>query len=54
MEIKAAVAGTTAPRVLLEVDDSIPGKPYAFGGSSFGTVSFSDFATFNTIYRKWD
>jgi iron complex transport system substrate-binding protein len=35
-EIKAAVAGTTAPRVLLEVDDSTPGKPFVFGGGSFG------------------
>jgi iron complex transport system substrate-binding protein len=35
-QIKAAVAGTTAPKVLLEVDDSTPGKPYVFGGGSFG------------------
>ncbi len=35
-QIKAAVAGTTAPKVLLEVDDSAPGKPYVFGGGSFG------------------
>lgn len=35
-QIKAMVAGTTAPKVLLEVDDSTPGKPYVFGGGSFG------------------
>jgi len=35
-QIKAAVAGRTAPKVLLEVDDSTPGKPYVFGGGSFG------------------
>src|SRR6266516_6216433 len=35
-QIKAAVAGTTAPKVLLEVYDSAPGKPYVFGGGSFG------------------
>ena len=35
-QIKAAVAGTIAPKVLLEVDDSVPGKPYVFGGNSFG------------------
>lgn len=35
-QIKATVAGTTAPKVLLEVDDSTPGKPYVFGGNSFG------------------
>lgn len=32
---KAAVAGTTAPTVLLESDDSTPGKPYVVGGGSF-------------------
>lgn len=41
-EIKAAVAGTTAPRVLLEVDDSTPGKPYVFGGGSFGNELLQD------------
>jgi iron complex transport system substrate-binding protein len=41
-QIKAAVAGTTAPRVLLEVDDSTPGKPYVFGGSSFGDELLQD------------
>ncbi|MBV8822527.1 MAG: ABC transporter substrate-binding protein, partial [Ktedonobacteraceae bacterium] len=35
-DIRATVAGTTAPSVLLEVDDSSPGKPYVFGGTSFG------------------
>jgi len=35
-DVKAKVAGTTAPKVLLEADDSIPGKPYVFGGGSFG------------------
>ncbi len=40
--IKAAVAGTTAPRVLLEVDDSTPGKPYVFGGGSFGDELLQD------------
>jgi len=41
-EIKAAVAGTTAPRVLLEVDDSTPGKPFVFGGGSFGNELLQD------------
>ncbi len=40
--IKTAVAGTTAPRVLLEVDDSTPGKPYVFGGGSFGDELLQD------------
>jgi iron complex transport system substrate-binding protein len=34
--IKASVASTPAPTVLLEVDDSVAGKPYVFGGGSFG------------------
>jgi iron complex transport system substrate-binding protein len=41
-QIKAAVAGTTAPKVLLEVDDSTPGKPYVFGGGSFGDELLQD------------
>lgn len=41
-QIKAAVAGTTAPKVLLEADDSTPGKPYVFGGSSFGDELLQD------------
>ena len=35
-QIKADVKGTSAPKVLLEIDDSTPGKPYVFGGGSFG------------------
>lgn len=34
--IKSTVAGTPIPSVLLEIDDSVPGKPYVFGGNSFG------------------
>ncbi len=41
-QIKVAVAGTTAPKVLLEVDDSVPGKPYVFGGGSFGDELLQD------------
>ncbi len=40
--IKTAVAGTTAPTVLLEVDDSVAGKPYVFGGGSFGDELVQD------------
>jgi iron complex transport system substrate-binding protein len=40
--VKAAVAGTTAPKVLLEVDDSTPSKPYVFGGGSFGDELLQD------------
>jgi iron complex transport system substrate-binding protein len=41
-QIKATVAGTTAPRVLLEVDDSTAGKPFIFGGGSFGDELLQD------------
>ncbi len=34
--IKNTVAGTVAPKILLELDNSVPGKPYVFGGGSFG------------------
>ncbi|HEY3991876.1 MAG TPA: helical backbone metal receptor [Ktedonobacteraceae bacterium] len=40
--IKVAVAGTPAPTVLLEVDDSVAGKPYVFGGGSFGDELVQD------------
>src|SRR2546421_4620801 len=48
--IKAAVAGTTAPRVLLEVDDSTPGKPYVFGGGSFGDELLQDARGINIFH----
>lgn len=35
-QVKKAVAGTTAPKVMIELDNSVPGKPYVFGGGSFG------------------
>lgn len=35
-QIKAKVAGASAPKVMIEADDSVPGKPYVFGGGSFG------------------
>ncbi|HLZ62522.1 MAG TPA: ABC transporter substrate-binding protein [Ktedonosporobacter sp.] len=35
-QIKSTVAGTTAPKVMIELDYSTPGKPYVFGGGSFG------------------
>jgi iron complex transport system substrate-binding protein len=36
VQIQNAVKGTVAPTVLMEIDDSTPGKPYVFGGGSFG------------------
>ncbi len=41
-QVKAAVAGQTAPKVMIELDDSTPGKPYVFGGGSFGDELVQD------------
>jgi len=41
-QIKKAVAGTSAPKVMLEIDDSTPGKPYVFGGGSYGDELLQD------------
>lgn len=41
-QVKAKVAGTVAPRVMIEADDSVPGKPYVFGGGSFGDELIQD------------
>ncbi|WP_172632235.1 ABC transporter substrate-binding protein [Dictyobacter arantiisoli] len=35
-QIEQSVKGTAPSKVLLEIDDSTPGKPYVFGGGSFG------------------
>ncbi len=35
-QVKASVNGTATPKVYMEVDDSTPGKPFVFGGTSFG------------------
>ncbi len=41
-QVKKAVSGTTAPKVMIELDDSTPGKPYVFGGGSFGDELVQD------------
>jgi len=50
-QIKAAVANTTTPKVLLEVDDSTPGKPYVFGGGSFGDELLQDAHAINIFHN---
>ena len=50
-QIKATVAGTPAPKVLLEVDDSTPGKPYVFGGNSFGDQLLQDANATNIFHN---
>lgn len=49
--IKAVVAGTPASRVLLEVDDSVAGKPYVFGGGSFGDELVQDANGIDIFHR---
>ena len=41
-QVQSMVAGTTAPKVMIELDDSTPGKPYVFGGSSYGDQLLQD------------
>jgi iron complex transport system substrate-binding protein len=49
-QIEATVAGTPAPKVLLEVDDSTAGKPYVFGGNSFGDQLLQDANAINIFH----
>ncbi len=51
-QIKSMVAGTPAPKVLLEVDDSSPGKPYVFGGNSFGDQLLQDANAINIFHNN--
>jgi iron complex transport system substrate-binding protein len=51
-QIKHAVAGKPAPTVLLEVDDSTPGKPYVFGGGSFGDEMAQDADAINIFHNN--
>ncbi len=51
-QIKAAVKGTTTPPILLEVDDSAPGKPYVFGGGSFGDELTQDAGAVNIFHNS--
>jgi iron complex transport system substrate-binding protein len=49
-QIKAKVAGTSAPRVMIEADDSTPGKPFVFGGGSFGDELIGDANGINVFH----
>src|SRR5450432_3761828 len=51
-QIEATVAGTPAPKVLLEVDDSTAGKPYVFGGNSFGDQLLRDANATNIFHAN--
>ncbi|GAC1399743.1 MAG: ABC transporter substrate-binding protein [Ktedonobacteraceae bacterium] len=49
-QIKATVKGTTEPTIMLEVDDSAPGKPFVFGGGSFGDDLAQDAGAVNIFH----
>lgn len=49
--VKAKVAGTTQPKVMIELDDSTPGKPYVFGGGSFGDELVQDANGLNIFHE---
>jgi len=51
-QIKTAVAGTTAAPVMIELDDSTPGKPYVFGGGSFGDELLQDANAQNVFHTN--
>ncbi|HLI08019.1 MAG TPA: ABC transporter substrate-binding protein [Ktedonobacteraceae bacterium] len=50
-QIEAKVAGTTAPKVMIELDDSTPGKPYVFGGGSYGDQLLQDANGINIFHN---
>jgi iron complex transport system substrate-binding protein len=50
--VKAKVAGTTAPKVLIESDYSTPGKPYVNGGGSFGDELVQDANGINIFHNN--
>ena len=50
--IKVTVKGTTTPPILLEVDDSAPGKPFVFGGGSFGDELAQDAGAVNIFHNS--
>lgn len=41
-QVETKVAGADKPKVMIEADDSVPGKPYVFGGGSFGDELIAD------------
>jgi len=51
-QTKAAVKGTTATPIMLEVDDSTPGKPFVFGGTSFGDELAQDAGASNIFHNN--
>lgn len=51
-QIKSAVAGTTAPTVLLELDYSNPASPYVYGGGSYADELVQDANGTNVFHNN--
>lgn len=51
-QIKTAVAGSAATTAMIELDDSTPGKPYVFGGGSFGDELLQDANVQNVFHTN--
>ncbi len=51
-QTKAAVKGTTTTPIMLEVDDTTPGKPFVFGGTSFGDELTQDAGASNIFHNN--
>jgi iron complex transport system substrate-binding protein len=51
-QVRQAVKGTTPPTVMLEADDSTPGKPYVFGGGTFGDELLQDANAINVFHNN--
>ncbi len=49
-QVKTTVAGAPTPKVLLEIDYSTPGKPFVFGGGSFGDELAVDAGSTNVFH----
>ncbi|GER86437.1 ABC transporter substrate-binding protein [Dictyobacter vulcani] len=49
-QIHNTIKGTAATKALLEVDNSTPGKPYVFGGGSFGD-EMAQYANITNIFH---
>lgn len=49
-QIEAKIAGTSAPKVMIEIDDSVPGKPYVIGGGSFDDEVIQDAKAINVFH----
>jgi len=51
-QIEAKIAGTSAPKIMIEIDDSVPGKPYVIGGGSFDDEVIQDAKAINVFHTN--